>query len=160
MNNLLNSYYSRRRCKGPRLYCRLFARVSSFQHWPDQLQEYGSEYILLGGRRDQSGSCRRGVWERVTVWELEFCEKLTMLMTTKHENDVQLRSHTKSMETKAWIRSLVMDGYLNIILRKLICVNEVYYKTRKRELEGGRDNVITDGKKTYKSDPPGAPASK
>ena len=101
MNNLPGSYHSYRRCKGPRLYCTLFARVSSFQHWPDRLQEYESEYISLGGRRNQGGSCCRGVCERlrVTVWELERCEKLTMYEeqkieynTTKHENDVLTRS--------------------------------------------------------------------
>ena len=50
------SSYHRRRCKDPRLCCRLAARVLFCQHWPVQLQEYENEYILLGAHRDHCRS--------------------------------------------------------------------------------------------------------
>ena len=50
------SSYHRRRCKDPRLCCRLAARVSFCQHWHVQLQGYENEYILLGAHKDHCRS--------------------------------------------------------------------------------------------------------
>ena len=78
-----SSHYSCRRYKGPRSCCRLVVKLLFCQNWPNRLQGYEREYILLRGHRHHGSSWSFKLWaERGSVGRLSIERSRDMCWTS------------------------------------------------------------------------------